>query len=119
MFNEEFQHGDKFTVNTKGFEWFNISDLIKESGHTTFTVQKVFVVVPKKGKSKGKDKPAMAADNKLIWLPDHLLNDVKKILAHDEYIQAINEGKCGFKTSEYIDTQFDNGICYSGNFIDI
>jgi len=119
MFNENFKHGDKFKVNTHGFEWFNLSDLIKADGHKTFVVQKVFTVVPKQGRGKGKKKPAMVADNKLIWLPEHCLGDVEKILANDEFINAINEGKCGFETSEYEDTQYGNGTCYSGTFIDI
>ena len=119
MFNENFTHGDKFTINTDGFVWVNLSDLIKADGHKTFVVQKVFTLEPKKGRGKGKEKPVMVADNKFIWLPEHCLSDVKKILANDEYINAINEGKCGFKTSEYEDTQYGNGTCYSGSFIDI
>ena len=120
MFNENFSHGGvQFTVNTDGFTWVNLSDVIKENGHKTLKVQKVFIVKPTKGKSKGKDKPVLVADNLIIWLPEHCLGDVKKILKNDEYITAINEGKCGFATSEYEDTKYDNGICYSGSFVDI
>ncbi|MBO7732969.1 MAG: hypothetical protein J6S67_10460 [Methanobrevibacter sp.] len=120
MFNENFNHDKvKFTVDTENWPWVNLSDIIKENGHRVLPVQKVFVFVPKKGKSKGKEKPAMASEGHLIFLPDHILSDVKKILDNDEFITAINEGKCGFQTSEYEDTKYDNGICYSGSFIDI
>lgn len=120
MFNENFNHNKvTFTVNTEGFPWVNLSDIIKENGHKVLKVQKVFVLIPKNGKSKNKEKPVLVADNHLIYLPDHCLSDVKKILDNDEYIIAINEGKCGFQTSEYEDTKYDNGICYSGSFVDI
>lgn len=119
MFNENFSHGNKFTVNTDNFEWVNLSDYVKTNGHKTLTVQKVFTLIPSKGKSKGKEKPVLVADNKLIWLPDFLLSDVKKILENDIYIEAINNGKCGFITHEYEDTKYDNGTCYSGTFVDI
>lgn len=120
LFNDNFKHGQaQFTVNTEDFAWVNLSDVIKENGHKTLTVQKVFIIVPKKGKSKGKEKPVLVADNHLIYIPDHCLADVKKILANDDYINAINEGHCGFQTSEYEDTKYDNGTCYSGQFVDI
>lgn len=119
MFNENFKHGAKFTVDTEGWPWVNLSDVVKENGHRVLTVKKVFILIPKKGKSKGKEKPALAADGNLIFLPDHCLADVKKILDNDEYIKAINDGRCGFATSEYEDTNYGNGICYSGSFVDI
>jgi hypothetical protein len=120
MFNEDFKHGSaQFTVNTDGFEWVNLSDIIKTKGHSVLKVQKVFIVTPTKGKSKGKEKPVLVADNVIIWLPEHCLDDVKKILSNDEYIIAINNGKCGFQTTEYEDTKYDNGTCFSGHFVDI
>ena len=48
-----------------------------------------------------------------------VLQQVKDICSMDEYRQAINEGKCGFKTREYEDTKNGAGTCYSGNFVDI
>ena len=120
MFNEDFNHNKvQFTVNTDNFPWVNLSDIIEENGHKVLKVQKVFIVKPTKGKSKGKEKPVLVADDHIIWIPEHCLSDVKKILSNDDYITAINDGKCGFQTSEYEDTKYDNGTCYSGTFIDI
>ena len=119
LFNDNFQHGNKFTVDTTDFPWVNLSDIIEENGHKTLKVQKVFILVPTKGKGKGKEKPVLVADNHIIWLPEHCLADVKKILESNEYIEAINNGLCGFETSEYEDTKYDNGTCYSGSFVDI
>ena len=119
MFNEAFSHGSKFTVNTDGFPFVNLSDVIKENGHKTLTVQKVFIMIPKNGASKGKEKAVLVADNHCIYLPDHCISDVKKILDNDEYIEAINNGLCGFATSEYEATNYGGKICYSGSFVDI
>lgn len=119
MFNENFNHSDPFTVNTKDFPFVNLSDLIKENGHRTYKVQKVFTLEPKKGRSKGKEVPVIVMENHCVYVPMHLLGDIKKILANQDYIQAINNGACGFATSEYEDQQYGNGTCYSGNFVDI
>ena len=119
MFNEDFRHGDPFKVDSKDFPFVNLNELIQENGHKVLKVQKVFVLVPKKGRSKGKELPVLVAEGHCIYLPVHCLAAVKKILSDQKYIDAINEGKCGFETYEYEDTQYGNGTCFSGNFIDI
>ena len=48
-----------------------------------------------------------------------MLKDIEKLLSKDEYIQAVNEGKCGFQITTYEDTEYGNGTCYSGVFVDI
>ena len=115
MFNEEFSHEAKFRVNSKDFPFVNLGDVIKKNGHRTLRVQGMFTF---KGK-KGKDRPVLIADGMKINLPDHCLKDVQKIMANSVYVQAVNEGKCGFKTTEYVDENYGNGTCYSGIFIDI
>ncbi len=119
LFNDKFQHGNKFTVDTTDFPGVNLSEIIAENGHKTLKVQKVFTVVPTKGSGKGKEKPVLVADNHIIWLPEHCLSDVTKLLESKEYIDAINAGKCGFTTSEYEDEKHGQGTCYSGTFVDI
>ena len=61
--------------------------------------------------------PAAGRGAYKINLPDHLTPDVKSILGTAEEIEAINEGKCGFKCSTYQDK---NGKTRnSGSFVDI
>ena len=112
MFNEDFRHGRKFNVNADDFPFTTLNEVIQQKGHRTFTVNGVFVYDAKYGK-----RPVLIADGLKIHLPDHCIKDVEKILANDKYCQAINEGKCGFKTGEYND---DKGVTrYTGTFVDI
>ena len=118
MFNENFSHEAKFKVNSDNFPFVALKDVIKENGHRTLRVQGMFTFMSKKGKIS-KERPVLIADGMKINLPDHCLNDVKKIMDNPEYVAAVNAGKCGFKTSEYTDENYGNGICYSGIFVDI
>lgn len=119
MFNEDFAHGSVFTVDSDDFPFVTLKEVITENGHRTLKVQGCFTYTATKGKGKGKERAVVVADGMKINVPDHCLNDVKKILSNQMYIDAINAGKCGFKTSEYEDTNFGNGTCYSGTFVDI
>lgn len=114
-FSSNYSHGNKFNVDSTDFPFCELSELVKENGHKTLTVQGLFTYTTKKGKTR----PCLIADSHKINLPDHMLKDVKMILEDPEAIDLINEGRCGFKTSEYEDTKNGNGTCYSGSFIDI
>lgn len=115
-FSSNYSHGNKFNVDASDFDFVELSDLIKTKGHTVLKVQGVFTYTVKK---KNKLRPCLIADHYKISLPDHLLEDVKKLLNDQEAIDLINDGKCGFKTSQYEDTKNGNGTCYSGTFVDI
>lgn len=112
MFNEAFKHGRKFNVNADSFPFTTLTEVIKENGHRTFTVNGVFIYEAKYGK-----RPVLIADGLKIHLPDHCIKDVQKILDNDDFCNAINEGKCGFKTGEYKDDK--NVLRYTGTFVDI
>lgn len=112
MFNESFSHGKKFTVNADDFPFTTLDDVIKDNGNKTLKVDGVFTYQAKLG-----IRPVLIAEGLKIHLPKHCLNDVDKILNNAEYCKAINEGHCGFKTSQYTDK---NGVTRnSGTFIDI
>lgn len=115
MFNENFSHEAKFKVNSDDFPFISLKELVEQNGHRTLRVQGMFTFMGKKGKKR----PVLIAEGHKINLPDHCLKDVEKIIENDEYVKAVNEGKCGFKTSEYIDENYGNGTCYSGTFVDI
>ena len=115
LFNDNFKHGKTFNVNADDFPFVNLKELIEENGHQTLKVDGVFTYEGKKGKKRA----VLIASGHKINLPDHCLKDIEKILANQEYINAINAGKCGFATSEYEDTNFGNGTCYSGQFVDL
>ena len=112
MFNEKFSHGKKFTVNSDDFPFTTLDEVIKENGNKTLVVQGMFTY-----KSKYGVRPVIIADGLKIHLPDHCLSDVETIMYDDECVKLINEGKCGFKTSQYTDKNGKERN--SGMFIDI
>ena len=115
MFNEAFRHGKTFTVDSDNFPFVDLKEVATENGLKVLKVQGAFTF---EGKKK-KKRPVLIADGMKINLPDHLLKDVEKLLANDEYIEAVNQGKCGFQITTYEDKQYGNGTCYSGLFVDI
>lgn len=118
-FSANYSHGKKFDVNADDFPFCELSELVKENGHKTLTVQGLFTYEIKKGKRKGKIRACLIADSHKINLPDHMLAEVEKLIDDDEAVKLINAGHCGFETSEYEDTKNGNGTCYSGSFVDI
>ena len=116
MFNEDFKHGKTFTVNSDNFPFVNLKEIAEENGiEKILKVQGAFTFEGKRGKLR----PVLIADGHKINLPDHMLKDIQKLLSKDEYIQAVNDGKCGFQITTYEDTEYGNGTCYSGIFVDI
>lgn len=115
-FTSNYSHGSKFTVDSTDFPFVELSEVVKQNGHKVLKVQGAFTYTIKK---KNKTRPCLIADNHKINLPDHLLKEIEKLLEDEEAINLINEGKCGFQTSEYEDTKNGNGTCYSGTFVDI
>ena len=116
MFNEDFKHGKTFTVNSDNFPFVNLKEIAEENGiDKVLKVQGAFTFEGKRGKLR----PVLIADGHKINLPDHMLKDIQKLLSKDEYIQAVNDGKCGFLITTYEDTEYGNGTCYSGIFVDI
>lgn len=120
MFNEKFGNNQaSFTVDFKNFPFVNLSEIVEQNGHKTLKVQAVYTFKPKKGDNAGKDIPVLVADGHNIYIPTYQLDQVKEIRASAEMVQAINDGKCGYKTREYVDEKHGGKLRYSGNFIDI
>lgn len=115
-FSSNYAHGNKFKVDASKFPFAELSEIVKENGHKVLNVQGAFTYTVKKN---NKTRPCLIADGHKISLPDHMLDDIKKLLNDQEAIDLINAGKCGFQTSEYEDTKNGNGTCYSGHFVDI
>lgn len=113
MFTGKYSHGKKFKVDDSGFEFISLDDYVaKFNPDQPIKVLGMFVYAGKYG-----DRACLVANGYKINLPDHLTPDVKSILGTAEEIEAINEGKCGFKCSTYQDK---NGKTRnSGSFVDI
>lgn len=65
------------------------------------------------------EEPVAMTDNAYVNLPKHLANDVSNMMADEEFITAVNEGKVGFKVRSYEDTKFGKGTCYSVEWVDL
>ena len=79
-----------------------------------FVVRGVFTYEGKKG-----TRPCVITDGFNINLPGFFLADVNSIMNTPEECEAINNGKCGFTITTYIDNKYGNGTCYSGKFHEI
>ena len=121
MFNEDFKHGKAFTVNADEFPFTTLDQVVAENGNKVLKVAGVF-----KYKAEYGERPVLIAEGMKINLPNHCLKDIEKILANNQYIDAINAGKyidainagkCGFQPTQYKDKNGKERN--SGMFIDI
>lgn len=114
MFNEKFSRGTKFTFDSKGLPFIKLDDYIKQGGKTSFIVRACFV------HSKNKleiEHGVIVSDEYNIDVPTHLIKDIKIICSDSDMIEAVNNGKCGFKCFTYTD-KF--GVTRnSGTFVDV
>lgn len=69
-------------------------------------------------KSKYGEAPVAICDDMLVNLPKHLLDTVKQMLLDDEFVDAVNRGKVGFKIYTYT-VKNNNSLLYSVNWLDI
>ena len=113
MFNENFSHGKKFTFNSDNLPFTTLDEVFAKIGNKIITVREVFI----NHKAKFGARPCLVCDTLKINLPNHFVKDIEKILASQEYIDAINSGHCGFQPAQYQDK---NGVTRnSGKFVDI
>lgn len=112
MFNERFSHGKKFNINSDDFEFTTLDNFVKENGLITVPVKGLFTYKGKYGV-----RPVLISNDKKITLPDHCLNDVETIMFDDDCVAAINNGKCGFKITQYTDK--NGNVRNSGTFVDM
>ena len=113
---------NKFTYQTDStFEFFKLGDLLEENGKDeVYTLRGLWINT---GGVYG-DSPVAVIDDRYINLPGHMLDTVKEMIADDEAVAAINDGKLGFKVYSYVKTLKVNKnevdkICYSINFVDL
>ena len=91
--------GSKFSIDSTNFPFISLNELELD---TEYPVKGVYILT-KRGKMK-EDMPNLITDDSIINLPHHLIDDVKDILASDEYINQIENGGLSFKVYEYEDS---------------
>lgn len=113
MFTEEFSHGTSFKFDSSELPFTTLDEFVKENGNKQIEVKAVFI----NKKAKHGPRPCIVCSTLKIYVPEHIIKDIEKILSRPDMIEAINNGKCGFLPRQYVDKS--GVIRNTGNFIDI
>lgn len=109
-FAKKYNHSTpRFAYDTAGKDFVKMSEL--EIGK----VYKVNAVWINK-KSKFGDCPVIGSDKFMVGIPKHMLNDVCNILADDEAVADISNGKVGFSVRTY---EKNGGLFFTISWEDI
>lgn len=102
-----------FDVDTSGFDYVNLEDLFQENGEdAVYQVKGVYIGT----KSQFDDEtPLIAIDDCYVNLPQHQLQDIKKMLANKTAIAGINDGELGFVIESYYQKRFKK-TCYAARW---
>ena len=101
-----------FTFNSDALEWMDLNQYVTEHGNEPFEVKALFV----NEKAKFGARPVVVSPTHKINLPNHMLSDVKEIMADPDLVAIINNGGCVFIPEQYEDK---NGVTRnSGTFAD-
>ena len=104
---------NKFTIDTEGFEYYNLKDLYENNGADE--VYPLFGFYINKKGNYG-DAPVAYTDEYYVNLPPHLLEVVKDIMGNPEAVAAINNGEVEFTIYQYQDEKHKKD-CYSIRFV--
>lgn len=99
-------------VETEGLDYVKLQDLEKGK---SYKIAGIFI------NSKGNfgAHPVAICDGFLADIPSHQTENVQKMLADEEVIDAIKAGKVGFEVKTYNATNFGNKECFSVTWIDL
>lgn len=91
-------------INTENFEYFKLQDLYDMNGaDATYTLKGLFINKnkPEKQLKEYGASPVGILEDKLVNLPNHMLEEVEGILKDEEDIESIMNGEAVFKIREY------------------
>lgn len=114
-FASRFNKSRKFDVDTTNFEYMSLVDLYNNNGEEeVYPLTAIYINT----KSKYGNAPVFATDDCFVNAPSHMLETVNEILADENAVAEINNGKVGFKIYPYHADKF-NRDCFSINFVDM
>lgn len=93
-FTTKFNRSNRFEVETEGFEYKSLKDLVTEAGGEVEIHPVNAIYINTKGKYG--DAPTIATNDCFVNLPSHMTTTCKEILSDDEAVQEIKDGKVGF-----------------------
>lgn len=109
------KNGKIFAVNTEGWtEYVGLSDLYERNPEGEYPVKGFYI------NTKGKfgDRPTLISDGFFVNLPEHLLEDVQKIMANPADVADIDSGKVAFRVRPYVSKTY-NKACFGVEYIDV
>lgn len=112
----KFNKGSKFTFKTpEGFQYNTLDVLYSQFGNeVVFPLKALYL----NDKGKFGTHPVAVTDKELVDLPKHMTETVREMIADDEAVDAINNGKVGFTIYQYIDSKYKR-TCYSVTWVDV
>ena len=114
-FTSKFNKTKKFNVDTTNFTYESLMDLFNAYGkEKVYPLTAIYINT----RSQFGDSPVFATDNCFVNAPSHMLGTARDILADEEAVADINNGKVGFEIYSYWSEKFHR-ICFSINFVDM
>lgn len=88
-------------IDTADFEYYKLEALYKAKPDATHKIHALYK------NTKGEYGPSYAAllDKFFVNLPSHLNDTCDQIVGDDEFVEMINDGKCGIKPRKYTDNK--------------
>ena len=117
-FSKKFNTEKLFNIETEDFEYMSLEDLYRATSSLeeppVFVVRGVYI----NRKSLYDPAPVVVLDDTYVNLPSHLLPACEEMLHDRLAVDAINEGKCGFRIEKYFQKRYGKE-CYSVEWVDI
>ena len=117
-FSKKFNTEKLFNIETEGFEYMSLEDLYNATANletpTVFVIRGVYI----NRKSLYNPSPVVALDDTYVNLPSHLLPACEEMLHDRLAVDAINQGRCGFRIEKYFQKRYQRE-CYSVEWVDI
>lgn len=114
-FAAKFNHSN-FGIDTHDFNFVKLSDLYNGENGGADYIRKIDGVYIHKSKMGESPVFINCETKQLINIPQHLTDTCREILADEEAVEAIKNGKVGFVIYEY---ESHSKKCYSVNFVDL
>lgn len=117
-FSKRYNSEKLFDIDTSEFEYMSLEDLATATANSeepvVFIVRGIYI----NNKSLYDPAPVVALDDCYVNLPSHLLAPCKEMINDRLAVDAINEGRCGFRIETYHQKRF-NKDCYSVEWVDV
>lgn len=117
-FSKKFNTEKLFNIETEDFEYMSLEDLAKATENSEEPVVFIIRGIYINRKSLYDPSPVVALDDTYVNLPSHLLPACEEMLHDRLAVDAINQGRCGFRIEKYFQKRYQKE-CYSVEWVDI